>query len=123
VRRTWFSGRAFACHLTLAILLAAFSELFFWQVRRATSGNELSWVYVIEWPIFGAYAVYMWWRLIHEPSAVTRPEAPAGSPGGPETGSPEADASPAPQEHDDEELAAYNRYLAELHESAPPKRW
>jgi hypothetical protein len=29
-------------------------------------GNGLSWAYVFEWPAFAVYAVYMWWRLIHD---------------------------------------------------------
>ncbi len=101
-------------------LLVTFAELFAWQVRRATSGNELSWVYVFEWPIFALYAIYMWWKLVHElPAGVGAPGAheaasdEAGPGKGPAPGSPE----------EDEELAAYNRYLAELNESGRPKRW
>ncbi len=55
-----------------------------WQLSRALAGNELSWAYVFEWPLFAAYAVYMWWRLLHE-----SPEVP------PEASSPEAGSSGA----------------------------
>ncbi len=30
------------------------------EISRALSGNILSWAYVVEWPILGAYAIYMW---------------------------------------------------------------
>jgi hypothetical protein len=39
---------------------------FFVEVRRATGGNTLSWAYVVEWPIFALYIVYMWQRLLRE---------------------------------------------------------
>ena len=37
-----------------------------WQATRALAGNELSWVYSVEWPIFALIAIYGWWYLIHE---------------------------------------------------------
>jgi hypothetical protein len=100
-----------------AVLVAAFCGLCYWQVRRAVSGNTLSWAYVFEWPLFAGYVVYMWWRLTHD---------------GPGDGADDADtdggghAAPAPplfrEEEDDPELAAYNRYLAELHEQDRHRR-
>jgi DNA-binding transcriptional regulator of glucitol operon len=60
--------RAVSLHLTLALVLPAFAALTWWQVRRAISGNTLSFVYSFEWPLFGAYAVYLWWKLVHEAS-------------------------------------------------------
>jgi hypothetical protein len=37
-----------------------------WQATRALAGNGLSWVYSIEWPIFGLIAIVAWWQLVHE---------------------------------------------------------
>ena len=37
-----------------------------WQATRALNGNGLSWVYSIEWPIFGLIAIAAWWQLVHE---------------------------------------------------------
>ena len=34
-----------------------------WEFNRALSGNHLSWVYVIEWPFFGVFIYYMYWKL------------------------------------------------------------
>jgi hypothetical protein len=92
------------------VVVPAFALLCWWQVRRATSGNELSWAYVFEWPLFALYAVYMWWRLVHEP--VSERSVAAGD-----------ETAPAAAAAEDAELAAYNRYLADLHASGRPKRW
>jgi hypothetical protein len=35
-------------------------------VKRALGGNELSWAYVFEWPLFAVFAVYMWWTVLHQ---------------------------------------------------------
>ena len=53
-------------HLTLAAALALCSAAFVFEVRRALGGNELSWAYVFEWPLFAVFAVYMWWTTLHQ---------------------------------------------------------
>jgi hypothetical protein len=53
-------------HLTALVVVPGFLVLGWWQVTRALGGNALSWVYSVEWPFFAGYAVYMWWKLIHE---------------------------------------------------------
>ena len=98
-------------HLALAVLIPLCAALCDWQVHRALSGNSLSWAYVFEWPFFAGYGVFMWWRLLREEIGVA---SPAPSPIGAQEGR-EADS--------DEEMAAYNRYLAELQVSGRPKRW
>jgi hypothetical protein len=109
-------------HLTIAIVLPTFTLLFLWQVRRALGGNELSWAYVFEWPFFGGYAIYLWWRLVHEP-----PDEPAVSdPGNSDratTNSASSATTSAANADEDAEMAAYNRYLAELHSSGRRKHW
>jgi DNA-binding transcriptional regulator of glucitol operon len=120
VRATWFSQRALVLHLTVVAVVGGCLALGWWQFSRALGGNSLSWVYTFEWPFFAVYAVYMWWKLLHEPLAETR-EAER-------TAKAVADEQPVSlaelvQEldfdpYDDEadpELAAYNRYLAGLH--------
>ena len=42
---------------------------FYVEYRRATGGNTLSWAYVVEWPIFALYIIYMWRRLLREEKA------------------------------------------------------
>ena len=110
MRPEWWSRRAVLLHLTALVVVPGCLALGWWQLRRALSGNALSWAYTVEWPFFAAYGIYMWWRILHE-----RPDNPVEA-------APPAGAKPPPGEDDlrmddgeDEELAAYNRYLAELH--------
>ena len=99
----WWNRRAIGLHVTLGITVPGFFALGWWQLHRALGGNNLSWAYTFEWPFFAAYAIYLWWRLVHEPEV----DAPQKS----VSKSSEADAR-----HEDAALAAYNAYLASLHE-------
>ena len=113
--------------MALAVFVPGCVALTWWQASRALSGNTLSWVYTFEWPIFAAYAVYMWWKLLHdEPNGepTSEPESAAGAGAGSkartvaDTGA-EADGEGG----EEDELAAYNRYLADLNASGRQKRW
>ncbi len=130
-------------HAVIVVLVPAFIFLAWWQVDRALSGNELSWAYAFEWPLFAGYAVYMWWRLLHDDGS--RPGDGVSDGGGAVTagGAAGADtrgAAPSPagaagdssgsdgegagtSDGAEDELAAYNRYLAELDARGRPKRW
>ncbi len=119
-KKVWFSHRAVKLHIVILIVVPAFLALCLWQVSRALNGNSLSWAYVFEWPLFAAYAIYMWWRFVHEAAREGSPgnTAAADSGGqGAATGSttPPAPETPA-QRQEDADLAAYNQYLAELAE-------
>ena len=110
-----------ALTVVTAVLVVSFLALCWWQVTRALSGNTLSWAYVFEWPLFAGYVVYIWWRLRNE-------RAVAPTAGATDAG--DADAPPTVAEgilgdagEQDEELAAYNRYLASLEESGRRKHW
>ena len=48
------------------MLLPVFTWLTLWQLDRARGGNTLSWAYVVLWPLFAGYAIYLWWQLIHD---------------------------------------------------------
>jgi len=139
VQGIWRSRRAVSLHVALAIFIPACVALTWWQVARAVGGNTLSWVYTFEWPIFGGYATYMWWKLVHDepvaaPSssaagplsdgALPTPHGPVAARGtiGP-AGSPGPDADQDADNAADDELAAYNRYLADLNASGRQKRW
>jgi hypothetical protein len=111
-KQVWFSRRALKLHAVILIVVPGFMALCVWQIYRALGGNSLSWAYVFEWPLFAGYAVYMWWRILHEvPDA---PAAAADAPSPTATTAPPSEA--ARQEEEDPELAAYNEYLAELAE-------
>jgi len=52
-------------HVSLGAGLALCAVAFWFELSRALGGNALSWAYVFEWPLLGAFAVYMWWSLLH----------------------------------------------------------
>ena len=109
-KKVWLSRRAMKLHLVILVVVPAFMALCIWQIYRAVGGNSLSWAYVFEWPLFAGYAVYMWWRFVHEdPEPASAAGATAGLPE-------QAPQEKARQEDDDAELAAYNAYLAQLAE-------
>jgi hypothetical protein len=98
VRQTWWSRRAIVFHGVILIVVPTFAALFLWQVHRALSGNHLSWAYVFEWPFFAGYAIYVWWRFLHEAPRVGRGDLPR-------------------------EGAAYDEYLAEQAVPGRRRQW
>ncbi|HVB91462.1 MAG TPA: hypothetical protein VND70_05115 [Acidimicrobiales bacterium] len=99
----WFSRRALVLHAVIVVIVPTFIAMCVWQLQRALGGNDLSWAYVFEWPFFAGYAVYMWWRFVHEAGDAPAPPAPQ-----------------SPTASEEAELAAYNDYLAELAERDKP---
>jgi hypothetical protein len=117
--------------VVIIIVVPTFAGLCAWQVNRALDGNQLSWAYVFEWPFFAGYAIYMWWRFLHEAPDAGRQDQPgdatmshlpdAGAPdggapdgGAPDGGAPDAEAT---------ERAAYNEYLSALATRGRRKQW
>lgn len=114
-KRVWLSPRALKLHAVILIVVPAFMALCVWQIYRAVNGNSLSWAYVFEWPLFAGYAIYMWWRFVHEKP---EPAGGAASENGHVAAAPESQAGPptAKSAQEEAELAAYNDYLARLAE-------
>jgi len=134
MQRMWTSKRAVSLHVALVVFVPGCVALTWWQAARALGGNTLSWVYTFEWPIFAAYATFMWWKLLHEepasdptPGRVPSERPGTAEPGPPPTPEDRVAGGPGPDanqnDEQDEELAAYNRYLAELNASGRQKRW
>jgi hypothetical protein len=67
--RRYLSARCLALHVTLLVVLTAFAFLTHWQLDRALGGNNLSWAYTFEWPLFAGYAIYVWWSLVRDSAA------------------------------------------------------
>ncbi len=88
-------------HATLAVGLTLCIGAFCFELVRALGGHTFSWMYVFEWPLFAGFAIYMWWNLLH---GNDRRRAP--------TPSPSVDDDDGQVQ--DEGLAAWNRYLAEM---------
>jgi DNA-binding transcriptional regulator of glucitol operon len=135
VLRRFLSPRWLAFHLLVLVLAAAFLGLGWWQLRRATGGNALSWGYALQWPVFAGFTVFVWYRTLRDtvrpPGSRDRNSPDRGSRSGggsdaratglrPAFPVPDLPARPAPAavaEDEDPELAAYNRYLAALAEA------
>ncbi len=117
-KRVWLSPRALKLHAVILVVVPAFMALCVWQIYRAVDGNSLSWAYVFEWPLFAGYAIYMWWRFVHEKPEQTEEtasenghvDAPSQSQAGSRA------ELPAQAAQEEAELAAYNEYLARLAE-------
>ena len=107
----WWSRRAVLLHLTALVVVPGCLALGWWQLSRALSGNALSWAYTVEWPLFAGYGIFMWWKILHEQPGDLYEAAP-GSSEDRVLGS--EDGAGGDEEEEDEDLAAYNRYLAEL---------
>jgi hypothetical protein len=127
VKDVWFTRRAIALHVVIIVVVPTFAALCDWQVHRALAGNDLSWAYVFEWPFFAGYAVYMWWRFIHEPppeGATSATPAADVTPAHPiQVGTSVSETGAETDIDDDAERAAYNKYLAELAAQDKPKQW
>jgi hypothetical protein len=111
VQPRWLAWHAFA-----AASFAGMCWLGDWQFHRAMSGNGLSWTYTFEWPLFAVFAVVFWAKTIRDEFRIRRGEMPA--PAAAATSdlplAPAAAVQAGPSGEEDEELSAYNAYLARL---------
>jgi len=113
-------------HIAVVVLVVVFLRLGWWQVTRAADGNLLSFGYALQWPAFAVFVIFVWIKEIR--GVVRRSAGPT-----PETPEPAAlprpartpHTGPAYEDSGDEDLAAYNRYLAWLnaHPDASPREY
>jgi hypothetical protein len=61
LRPRWLAWHAFAAGAAAGMLW-----LGDWQLRRAAAGNELSWAYTFEWPLFAVLGAVFWIKTIRE---------------------------------------------------------
>lgn len=91
----------FRIHLGLFIAEVICIPAFVFETYRALAGNILSWAYVVEWPLLGVYAIYMWRKMLREERGQVKVRARKDSP-------------------DDPRLAEWNAYLATVHRNDQP---
>jgi hypothetical protein len=65
VRERWFSRRAVSLHVAVLIFVPGCALAAWWQVTRAADGNQLSYLYMVMWPVFGLLGIFFWWLLVH----------------------------------------------------------
>lgn len=109
--RRWWVG-----HLLVVMCCALFVRLGRWQWDRARSptGDWQNLGYALQWPLFAAVLAVAWARFLwleHHRAPVANRTRPVRGP------APRHPAYPPLREDDpDDELAAYNAYLAQLAE-------
>ena len=110
-RIQWWSAPSLRLHGTLALGLAGCVVASVIEWRRAFSGHAIAWVYAFEWPLFAVAGTWVWWKLLHgedpAPRRTTRHRNPSRMP--------DSEVEPP-----DEQLLAWQAYLARLHASDPP---
>lgn len=121
MRSRWWSPRSLALHVALLAWVAGCLAAAWWQVHRAMAGNEYSYLYAIEWPVFAIAGVFGWWALLHTEPAT--PEAAAERRALEERERAAAQAQRRDRAVEDPELAAYNDHLASLAASGRRKSW
>jgi hypothetical protein len=105
-----------ARHLLAVVLVLGFLALGWWQLRRASGGNVLSWAYAVEWPVFAGFVVFIWLREVRLARNAPDAAEPDLAPPPPGVRRPVhvVRAAPPPSDPADAELDAYNDYLAWL---------
>ncbi len=104
-------------HALLVVSVAAFARIGLWQWDKAATGGG-SWQnygYAVQWWLFAGFAVFLYVKLVLDELDPSRLEDDGTAPELPPVVQPQA--SP-PGEDEDDELAAYNRYLRSLHEKS-----
>jgi DNA-binding transcriptional regulator of glucitol operon len=108
-------------HLLMVVSFWGMLWLGDWQLHRALSGNALSWAYTFEWPLFAGFAVVFWAKTIRDEFRIRRGEMPDPKAVAESEDLPAGIPAPVqgvqgsvPGEDEDEELSAYNAYLARL---------
>ncbi len=106
------------CVLSLVVCVG----LAWWQWQRFESGGG-TWQnlgYVLQWPLFGLFPAFMFWRLrklrdqpVEQPAPAPEPVKKVQTVVRQDVARDNPDDNPDDTD-DDPELAAYNRYLAQL---------
>jgi len=107
-------GIAGVCLVSLALCCG----LAWWQWERfsSASGTFQNLGYVLQWPLFGLFPAFMFWRIrkLRRRAAEADAQETVAETAIPEVPAPRLRRAPAPQPPEDDELAAYNRSLREL---------
>ena len=114
--RRLLSPRWLAVHVIVFALAALFVRLGLWQLHRSESptGGVQNLIYALQWPTFALFGLFLWAKTIRE-ELHPKPQATDPEPGAQANDGATSRAMVRAPEEPDDELAAYNRYLAALH--------
>jgi hypothetical protein len=135
VRKILLSPKWWGLHLFVLALVLLFLRLGLWQWHRAESpsGGIQNYAYAFQWPLFAGFGLVLWWRTLRievqgeadETGQAPRPLSRLAARPLPEPDIEHRDGLrigiTAPMQvvdPDDEELNAYNAYLAQLNARA-----
>ena len=77
--RRYLAPRWLLGHLLVAAVAVTFLRLGWWQWVHARQGNTLSYGYALQWPLFAAFGVFFWIRVLRERVArAVPPTVPSG---------------------------------------------
>ena len=113
--KAFLSPRWLGRHLLLLAVLAVLARVGWWQWETARhEGDWQNYGYAVQWWLFGGFAVFLLVKLVLDE---LHPQPPSDEP----APLPQPDRRPtavAVDDDEDDELAAYNRRLAQLAEQA-----
>ena len=107
----------------LALVLILCTTLTVIELSRATDGIWRAWVYTFEWPLIGAFAIWMWWRFRTEGNPVrgaTRRWRDRVAQYEAEATAQEAEVGAPSEREQDPDLDAWRTYVDDLHRREPP---
>lgn len=130
MNRSLLTPRWLLVHLLFVAAVVATVFLTWWQWDRAheAGGSFQNLGYSLQWPLFGGFAVFLWYRLVQMDLQGQGEDSPSEESDSGEPASEKSETTvtgrrlvPPParavRAEEDPELAAYNEYLAELNES------
>lgn len=116
--RRFLTPRWLGLHALLLASLLVLGRVGWWQLDKARgAGDWQNYGYAVQWWLFGAFALFLWAKLVLDDLDPSRIEArrEQAEQELPTLVQPQA---PPPADDEDDELAAYNRHLAELAQRA-----
>ncbi|CAN5779468.1 hypothetical protein BH18ACT7_BH18ACT7_10910 [soil metagenome] len=115
MRRLLFSPRWILGHLLAVAAFATCLWFGWWQLARFDSptGGPQNAAYALQWPVFAGFVAFFWYRAVRDGLRAEPGPKPPRLVAQPSAATQERIRQ---DEERDPQLAAYNRYLADLHE-------